>query len=92
MNEREGQLLKMARNGNVKAFEELTAPHQCIVYNYLLLNCADEYEACRLSQDVFVRVFEMLISDAVDGDLFTCIYRTADEVRRQKAGASRMIS
>ncbi|HOQ07006.1 MAG TPA: hypothetical protein PK127_04380 [Clostridiales bacterium] len=92
MNKHEGQLLKMARKGSVKAFEELTAPHQRIVYNYLLLNCANESEACQLAQDVFVRVFEMLTSDAVDSDLFACIYRTAVEVLRQQAGASKMIS
>ncbi|NMA34695.1 MAG: hypothetical protein GX940_09135 [Clostridiaceae bacterium] len=92
MSERERQLLKTAKNGGIKAFEELTAPHQRIVYNYLLISCGNEYEACQLTQDVFVKVFELLTSHVVNDDLFPCIYRTAAEVRRRRTGASKMIS
>ena len=92
MNENERQLLKMARNGVIGHLKIWTAPHQRIVYNYLLIGCEDEFEASRLTQDVFVRVFELLASDAVGDDLFTCIYRTAMEIRRQHAGTSKMIS
>ena len=55
MNEHERRLLKIARNGGIKAFEELTAPHQRIVYNYLLISCSNEFEACQLTQDVLSR-------------------------------------
>lgn len=92
MSERERQLLNMARSGGIEAFEELTAPHQRIVYNYLLINCGNEFEACRLTQDVFVKVFELLTSNVVNDDLFACIYRTAAEVRRRQVSVSKMIS
>ena len=92
MSEHERRLLKMARKGGVKAFEELTFQHQRNVYNYFLINCANEYEACRLTQDVFVKVFEKLTSNAIESDLFSYIYRTAGEILRQQDSASKMIS
>ena len=92
MNEHERRLLKIARNGGIKAFEELTAPHHRIVYNYLLISCSNEFEACQLTQDVFVKVFEQLTSNAVDDDLFSCIYRIARDIQQQHVSTSKKIS
>ncbi len=92
MTENERQLLESAQKGCVAAFEELTAPYWARVYNLMLKTCVDEFEASLLSQDVFVKVFEALISGHFNGGLAWNIYRTADEVSRQAACKSEMIS
>lgn len=92
MSDHERQLLKSACKGGVAAFEELTAPHQSIVYNYMLSECGNEFEACQLTQDVFVKVFELLTTNALTGNLLSCIYRTAGDICRLKIRASRKIS
>lgn len=88
----EQQLLKTARKGGIEAFEELTGPHQVIVYNFLLNECGNEFEASQLTQEVFVRIFELLNKKADIDNLYTCIYRTAAEVGRQAAHGSKQIS
>ncbi len=92
MSDHERQLLNSACNGGVAAFEELTASHQSIVYNFMLRECGNEFEACQLTQDVFVKVFELLTTDTITDNLFTCIYRTASEVSRHTASVSQKIS
>lgn len=92
MDENERQLLGTAQKGCVAAFEELTTPYRVRVYNLMLKNCADEFEASLLSQDVFVRVFKALLSGYVNGGLAYIIYRTAEEVSRQAVCKSKMIS
>lgn len=92
MNDHERQLLKIAQKGGVKAFEELTAPHQAVVYNFMLNECNNEFTASQLTQEVFVRVFELLNIKAVPRNFYACIYSTAAEVSRQAACNSKMIS
>lgn len=92
MNKNERQLLESAQKGCVAAFEELTAPYRTRVYNLMLKNCVNEFEASLLSQDVFVRVFEALLSGYINGGLAYNIYRTAEKVSRQAACKSKMIS
>jgi len=92
MNDHERKLLKSARNGGVAAFEELTAPHHKIIYNYILSKCGNEFEACQLTQDVFVKVFEQLTAGSLQGDFFACIYRTAGDVCRNIVRVSQKIS
>lgn len=92
MSENERQLLGSAQNGCVAAFEELTVPYRARVYNLMLKTCVDEFEASLLSQDVFVKVFEALISGYINGGLAWNIYRKADEISRQAACKSKMIS
>lgn len=92
MNKNERQLIGLAQKGCVAAFEELTAPFQTKVYNLMLKICVDEFEASLLSQDVFVRVFEALLSGYINGSLAYNIYRIAEEVGRQAACKSKLIS
>ena len=92
MNDYERQLLKIAQKGGVKAFEELTAHHQVLVYNFMLNENSNEFTASQLTQEVFVRIFEMLTTNAAPEDFYACIYRTAGEVSRQAACKSKMIS
>lgn len=92
MSENERQLLGLAQKGSITAFEELTAPYRVRVYNLMLKTCVDEFEASLLSQDVFVKVFEALISGYINGALAWNIYRAADEISRHAACKSKMIS
>ncbi|NLK87069.1 MAG: hypothetical protein GX279_06210 [Clostridiaceae bacterium] len=92
MSDHEQQLLETAKNGGVEAFEELTGPHQARVYNFLLSECGNEFEAGQLTQEVFVRTFDLLTKKADIGNLYACIYRTASEISRQAAHESKKIS
>ncbi len=83
MNNHERQLIKSAQNGCVAAYEELIKPHQSRIYSFLLNECGNEFEACQLTQEVFVKVFESLVSRQGSGSLICDIYRTADEVSQQ---------
>jgi DNA-directed RNA polymerase specialized sigma24 family protein len=91
MSNYEQQLLETAKNGGVEAFEKLTDPHQVIVYNFLLKECGNEFEAGQLTQEVFVRTFDMLTKKADIGNLYACIYRTAAEIGRQAACESKKL-
>jgi hypothetical protein len=92
MSDSERHLLVLAQGGSVSAFEELTEPYRVRIYNFMLKTCGDEFEASLLSQDVFVRVFEALISGDFSGGLAYGIYRTAEEISRRASCKSKMIS
>ncbi len=92
MSDHEQQLLKIAKDGGIEAFEELTDPHQAIVYNFLLSECGSEFVAGQLTQQVFVEIFTLLTKKADIDNLYTCIYRTAIEVGRRAARESKKIS
>ena len=92
MLEKERQLLASARKGCVDAFEELIAPYAAGIYNLMLKTAGNEFEASLLAQDVFVRVFELLISGDFRGGLAFNIYKSAGEISRRAAGKTRMIS
>jgi RNA polymerase sigma-70 factor (ECF subfamily) len=83
MNDHERELIKSAQNGCVAAYEELIKPHQSRVYSFLLSECGNEFEACQLTQEVFVKVFESLVSKRGSGSLACDIYRCANEISQQ---------
>lgn len=86
------KLMKLARDGSVAAFEELTQPHHNKIYNLMLKTCSDEFEASQLAQEVFIRVFRSMALLKDNLSLTLNIYRIAEEVGRQSAGKSKMIS
>lgn len=92
MDENARLLLVSAQRGCVAAFEELTNPFRVRVYNLMLKTCGDEFEASLLSQDVFVRVFEALVTGNFNGGLAYNIYRIAGEISNQAACKTKMIS
>lgn len=85
MNNYERQLKKNARNGSVEAFEELIGPHRSRIYTLILRECGNEFQANELTQEVFVKVFESLLSSRSDSSLICDIYRTAEKVSRQNS-------
>ncbi|MGI6669871.1 MAG: RNA polymerase sigma factor [Acetivibrionales bacterium] len=91
MKNHERQLLKSAAKGSVAAYEEIIGPYRKKVYNFMLKSCGDESEAYRLALEVFVKVFEMLISGEDLSIPFT-IYKTAGELSRQAGSIVQKIS
>lgn len=85
MNDYERQLKKAAAKGSVDAYEELIRPHRGRVYALMLSSCENEFQASQLTQEVFVKVFESLLSQRNDYSLVCDIYRTAEKVSRQNA-------
>ncbi|NLV35968.1 MAG: hypothetical protein GXY17_04745 [Clostridiaceae bacterium] len=83
MNDYERELIKSARNGNVAAYEELIKPHQSRIYSFMFSKCGNEFEASQLTQEVFVKVFESLVSKRVSSSLICYIYRCANEISQQ---------
>lgn len=83
MNDYERELIKSARNGSVAAYEELIKPHQSRIYSFMFSKCGNEFEACQLTQEVFVKVFESLVSKRGSGSPICDFYRCADEISQQ---------
>jgi len=92
MTDKERQLLKSARKGSVAAFEQLIEPYCNRVYNLMLKACNNEFEASQLAQEVFIKVFRLVMEGNFESAFAVCIYKTADEIAQQVAGESRMIS
>ena len=84
MNDYERQLNISARNGCVEAYEELIKPHKGRIYMLMLDECGNEFRAGQLTQEVFVKVFELLLSHP-NRSLICDIYKTADKIIRQNA-------
>lgn len=85
MNDYERQLKKSAQNGCVEAYEELIRPHRGRIYTLMLRECGDEFKASLLTQEVFVKAFEALLSRRSDSSLVCDIYRIAEKVSRQNS-------
>lgn len=92
MNKRNKELIKLARNGNVAAFEELIQPHQNIIYNLMLKTFRNEFEASQLAQEVFVKVFRSISLWKDSISLTLNIYKIAEETIQQATCKSKMIS
>lgn len=92
MNDHQRQLLKAAENGCISSFEDIIEPHRTRIYNYMLKICDNEFEACQLAQEVFVKVFEALINGKGNVPLVTNIYRIAGEISQHATSKSKKIS
>jgi len=85
MNDYKRQLNKSARCGCVEAYEEIIRPHMARIYTLMLSECGNEFQASQLTQEVFVRVYESLLSNPNRSSLVCDIYRTADRIIRQNS-------
>lgn len=92
MSDNERQLLESAKKGCVAAFEELTEPYRIRIFNLMIKTCGDKFEASQLSQDVFVRVYEALLSGEFSEGLPYQIYRAAGEISHRATFKSKLIS
>jgi hypothetical protein len=91
MKNHERQLLESAAKGSVAAFEEIIEPYRKKVYNFMLKSCGDELEAYKLTLEVFVKVFEMLMSGNGCNVPFM-VYKAAGELGRQAESIAKKIS
>ena len=91
MKNHERQLLEFATKGSVAAFEKIIEPYQKKVYNFMLKSCSDELEAYKLTLEVFVKVFEMLMSGH-GCNVPSMVYKTAGELSRQAESIAKKIS
>lgn len=92
MSDNERQLLKLAKQGNVAAFEELIQPHQKGIYNLMLKTYLSEFEASHFTQEVFVKVFSSLEYYCDPVKLVIDIYKIADELCKKALCKSLKIS
>lgn len=87
--DKESQLIKRARNGDISAFEELIAEYEKKIYNYCFRMTNNREDAEDLAQEVFIKVYRGLKSFKGDSQFSTWIYRIAyntcvDKFRRKK--------
>lgn len=87
--EKEQLLIEKAKQGDIKAFEELIIEHEKTVYNivYRMMNNVDD--AYDLSQETFIKVYRQISSFDGKSKFSTWIYRIAtntclDELRKRK--------
>lgn len=88
MNDYERELNRSARSGCVEAYEELIRPHRGRIYALMLSEFGNEFQACQLTQEVFVKVYESLLSHGNRTSLVCDIYKTADKIIRQSSCTS----
>ncbi|AUS98714.1 RNA polymerase subunit sigma-24 [Clostridium thermosuccinogenes] len=89
MSDREKDLLKKARNGDIEAFEQLIEDYQKRVFNIALRMIGNYDDANELAQEVFIRIFKSIKDFKEESSLSTWIYRITtnvclDEIRKRK--------
>lgn len=86
---RDKELLKMALEGDIGAFEELLGSNQRKIYNLCYRMMRNEQDAEDMSQEAFVKAFRSLRKFSFRSTFSTWLYRIAvntclDELRRRK--------
>jgi len=89
VSDREKDLLKKARNGDIEAFEQLIEDYQKRVFNIALRMIGNYDDANELAQEVFIRIFKSIKDFKEESSLSTWIYRITtnvclDEIRKRK--------
>jgi len=83
-------LLKKARKGDIRSFEELIMPFEKKVYNIAYRMMGNAEDAMDIAQEVFIKIYKNLSGFKAQSSLSTWIYRITvntcmDEIRRQKS-------
>ena len=89
MSDREHELVKSSKRGDVKAFETLIESYQKKVYNIALKMMGNPEDANDLAQESFIRVFKSIDKFKEQSSFSTWIYRITtniclDELRKRK--------
>ncbi len=84
----EFKLIKLAKKGDVSAFEQLIIPYEKKVYNIALGICKNEQDAFDVSQEVFIKVYRKLNSFEYNSLFSTWLYSitrntTLDYLRKE---------
>jgi len=73
----EKELLKLAKEGHIDAFEKLIDAHQKRIYNISLKMLANEQDAFDASQDALLKVFKYLKNFKENSSFSTWVYKIA---------------
>lgn len=87
--DKEKDLLKKAKNGNIEAFEKLINAHQKSVFNIAYRIIGNYDDANELAQEVFIKIFKSIKNFKEDSSFSTWVYKIAtntclDELRKRK--------
>ena len=90
------ELVKLARAGNLGAFEELVARHRDKIYARAMMMMRNEEEALDLSQEAWVKAWQRLHQFQGDSSFATWVTRIVinlclDQIRRQKKNRTESI-
>lgn len=74
---RDRRLVRRARSGDARAFEELVSQYQHRIFGLMLRMIGNRQEAEDLAQEVFITVHRALASYRGEGRFYTWLYRIA---------------
>lgn len=89
MSDKEKHLLRMAKSGDVEAFEQLIEGYQRKIFNIAFRMLGNYDDAWDMAQEVFIRMYKSISSFKEQSSLSTWIYRITtnvclDELRKRK--------
>lgn len=89
MSDKEKHLLRMAKSGDVEAFEQLIEGYQRKIFNIAFRMLGNYDDAGDMAQEVFIRMYKSISSFKEQSSLSTWIYRITtnvclDELRKRK--------
>lgn len=73
----ETQLIKLAKRGDISAFEELISTHEKMVFNYCYRMCGNLHDAEDLAQEIFLKAYRGLGRFQGNSQFSTWIYKIA---------------
>lgn len=69
------ELIKRAKGGDLRAFEDLVNAHKNVVFSLALRTLTNKQEAEEIAQDVFIKVFKSIQNFKGDSKFSTWLYR-----------------
>jgi RNA polymerase sigma-70 factor (ECF subfamily) len=73
-------LLNKAKNGDLRAFEELASMHYTKVYNVCFRMTNNTDDASEMAQETFIKAYKNIKSFKGNSSLFTWLYRIASNI------------
>ena len=85
----EKELIKAAKDGSIKAFEEIISLYEKKVFSTIYFMVKDENEVEDIAQEVFIKIYKNLKNFKEKSSLYTWIYRITinvcfDEIKKRK--------
>lgn len=77
MKEKDSELIRKAKQGDTKAYDELLSKYKGSVYNLVFRMVRDKQEAEDLTQEAFIKAFKSLVSFNEDYAFSTWLYKIA---------------
>lgn len=85
----EKELILLAKDGNMKAYEEIISLYEKKVFSVIYYMVKNENELEDIAQEVFIKIYKNLKNFKEESSLYTWIYRITinvclDEIKRRK--------